>query len=518
MPDSIALPRLPSLGAAGPATQPAFKMPKMAKGGIENRRKPRITIGELNQRGVAAIQEQYPDLPQRIKQFQAEPAQERTAFEKVLDWVDLPRNLVGNVIGKLAGVETGKLPKATFGLPRVMMSDVLEKLGVQNPVAKAVVGFVGDVAIDPLTYLSAGAMTGLKVAKWVPRFRKPLVDALKAVATGGRAAPAIEAALGGPKVLAAIARNYVAKGATKRLMARSGGILTRLLAANATRTGPIGDAARALLSNPAYALKGRPLLRIPLTEVMGPMLPVGQSARAFKAMAEPGVAQGLARAARLTTRTVRAGQVAETIARHAAMPPPNATMPGIATAADLITAVPEPVRGVVLPHMKKLLAIAKRAKTPLDQFWTNTDVQLRYKGILNSAARSAETVAQKTAWARKVATRGAEAPDVLRLREAAEIGDEPANRVLAWLARTFGVSPMKSKALAMRTRATIGALGASIRYAENYEPRVQAMTQRLAKEGFLGGDAVKIRAAFMHMLDIGKRGNIRKLATPHQAV
>lgn len=50
--------------------------------------------------------------------------------------------------------------EAAGGQPRIYMSDALSKLGVENRVASAILGFAGDVLIDPLTY--AGPAGGAK--------------------------------------------------------------------------------------------------------------------------------------------------------------------------------------------------------------------------------------------------------------------------------------------------------------------------------------------------------------------
>lgn len=53
--------------------------------------------------------------------------------------------------------------QGTFGAPQVYSSDVLERLGVENNVTRAVLGFAGDVLLDPTTYLSGGGNVVTKI-------------------------------------------------------------------------------------------------------------------------------------------------------------------------------------------------------------------------------------------------------------------------------------------------------------------------------------------------------------------
>lgn len=46
--------------------------------------------------------------------------------------------------------------RGALGQPSIYFSDALERMGVENKVTRGVVGFVGDVLLDPLTYQSAG--------------------------------------------------------------------------------------------------------------------------------------------------------------------------------------------------------------------------------------------------------------------------------------------------------------------------------------------------------------------------
>ncbi|HUT60491.1 MAG TPA: hypothetical protein VNA25_21820, partial [Phycisphaerae bacterium] len=220
-------------------------------GGKENRRRPRITIEELNTRGIEAIREKWPELAQ-AKRGLSESVEKRTALEKFFDWIDLPRNAVANVIGSLVGVEKQKLPRAALGMRRVWAGEILKKLGLQtgNKVADAVINFFADVAIDPLTYYSAGALTGKAVARYAPRLLKPAVASLKNVARLGEKAAAgpLKTAIRG---LDLTKMNWRQVGAA--------------IAERAAKLGDeIGDAARAFFKTPGYSVTGRWLSRIPL--------------------------------------------------------------------------------------------------------------------------------------------------------------------------------------------------------------------------------------------------------------
>ena len=202
---------------------------------LEKRNTPRLTIRQLNQMSENAIRGGLD--PQN--EFDT-----RTPIVRVLDLVDLPRNTISNIafgdpsfgglFGSLAGtaglfagagaIVGGGLPGAllgaiagaavflvgagiagitrafggdqileqnldslehgAYGQPKIWASDILERLGFENKVIRAVVGFAGDVLLDPLTYL-AGASAfkvlgtkGIKVA-FRKSSRKVLADAVK---------------------------------------------------------------------------------------------------------------------------------------------------------------------------------------------------------------------------------------------------------------------------------------------------------------------------------------------------
>ncbi len=142
----------------------------------------------------------------------------RSPIVRVLDLIDLPRNSIANIafgdpnalgllgglaetsalfagfgaiVGQLPGAAVGAaagaaiflvgtalagiarafggdeplaqrldlLERGAFGQPKLFASDVLEQLGVENKVVRAIVGFGGDVLLDPLTYIGGGGAT-----------------------------------------------------------------------------------------------------------------------------------------------------------------------------------------------------------------------------------------------------------------------------------------------------------------------------------------------------------------------
>jgi hypothetical protein len=105
---------------------------------------PRMSVAELNAADLDDLRERF--LKSRYD--------DRGPVTKALDLIDAPRNAIANVIfpgAADAAADQGE--RAAFGMPRVNFSDALKSLGVENRVARGIVGFVGDVALDPLSYL-----------------------------------------------------------------------------------------------------------------------------------------------------------------------------------------------------------------------------------------------------------------------------------------------------------------------------------------------------------------------------
>jgi hypothetical protein len=124
----------------------------------EQRDVQRLSISELNALSLEDVRDRY----------HGSRRDTRPPVVRFLDLIDLPRNAIANVVFR--GTAKGSEETAAFGMPRVYFSDVLENMGVRSPLARGVVGFVGDLAMDPLTYLGPagwGAKLGTKAGQSV---------------------------------------------------------------------------------------------------------------------------------------------------------------------------------------------------------------------------------------------------------------------------------------------------------------------------------------------------------------
>jgi hypothetical protein len=108
--------------------------------------KPKVSLDELNQLAGEAQAEGI------------QPQDERPYWQMGLDALNSLGNVGRNVIAKAVGVDTSELRRGTFGLPIVDTSDILKTVGWKEPISRAIVGFVGDVLTDPLTYVAGGAI------------------------------------------------------------------------------------------------------------------------------------------------------------------------------------------------------------------------------------------------------------------------------------------------------------------------------------------------------------------------
>ena len=270
--------------------------------GPEKRKNPRISVDDLNKYGVDGVGITPADLT---------PPDDRNPIVKVLDILDVPRNVIANGIADLTDMPTDKLEKGTFGLPKVYMSDVLRHVGVLDPQAEGfsrlageALGFAGDVLIDPLTYVGA---VGLDIGKGVPKVLRSgteLLDkAATAIAHGGEIPEEIARAWGGEeKLRAAVApviEGLTPEAAKSALWSKKGGALGQQLAANALDP-ELADFARPFLAE--HGVKGGLGLRIPFTEAHIPS-PWGKRAELYKTIAGAVPDETLA--------AVRAGKQAE---------------------------------------------------------------------------------------------------------------------------------------------------------------------------------------------------------------
>lgn len=280
--------------------------------GKDKRQFQRIKIDELNEMSES-------DLRERLKEFKKHKDR-RPTYVKVLDWIDVPRNLIANAIASVVGVEKEKLRPGTF-LKKVYASDILGKLGwkpktTAGKVGRGVVGFLGDVALDPLTYLTAGAVTGMRISKAMPKLvgRGPQIvkQAGAAAAVGRKITPALteaaKAAGTSAKALTKVGTRFRSQLAARGLAgakldravrkAVTSQLLKRMRAVGEGLRGAKGLKAMARFVT-KYGEKGRTLLRMPFAK-KGLELPWGTRAKMFKQFAAgaPEVLKtGLARAA-----------------------------------------------------------------------------------------------------------------------------------------------------------------------------------------------------------------------------
>lgn len=152
---------------------------------LERRSQKRLTIAELNSLDIETIREKFARLP---------AADTRPGVIRLLDIIDMPRNLAANAIARtvLPGAarradERGE--KGTFGATRITGSDLLRGLGLNNRVVTAVGGFGLDVITDPLIWLGGPIKTAtVKGSQGAVRLgatgQKALRTGLKEVAAG----------------------------------------------------------------------------------------------------------------------------------------------------------------------------------------------------------------------------------------------------------------------------------------------------------------------------------------------
>ncbi len=145
------------------------------------RRIPRSSIAELNELDA----EELHDRMLRVAYDSRGPV------TKVLDLVDAPRNYIAGLIApklKERAEREGNI--GTGGRGKVFVSDMLGEMGLRDGAVKTILGFVGDVAIDPTTYaggagiiknIGKGGAVGLARRSGI----KGLQSAVKAAATEG---------------------------------------------------------------------------------------------------------------------------------------------------------------------------------------------------------------------------------------------------------------------------------------------------------------------------------------------
>lgn len=327
--------------------------------GSDRRKSPRISIQELNEFGAEALRKRLPEIRRKVDR--------RPTISKVLDVIDLPRNVIANAIASLAKVDVSQKERAALGVPRVWMSDVLKKLGVKNRVVRAIGGFGLDVAIDPLTYPLKGATIGAKVAQHIPRILKGGTKIVQAAAQTGKYTPELVKAIGGAKraariarVAKAVAKVKGAKAVAKRLADKRGGLLYRQIVKGAERGRP---AALEFLKK--HGQKGRPLFGLPFTEIAGPTLKVGARARKYKALTDPAAFAELAKRTKVLQAKRGALVARQAIAARRTAAPGEDILAGLKRKFEVLPKGEAAIRRAILrkgPKAKKAISAAKKAR------------------------------------------------------------------------------------------------------------------------------------------------------------
>lgn len=142
----------------------------------------RASLAEINTLDLDTIRER----------FAQSRRDDRGPVEKALDLLDYPRNQIAAMIAP--GLERQARERGdvgAFGTGKVFGSDVLKAAGIENRVARAVLGFGADVLVDPLTYIGPAGW-GLKATNAAGqgvrvglRGQRAIKGGLKAVQKGG---------------------------------------------------------------------------------------------------------------------------------------------------------------------------------------------------------------------------------------------------------------------------------------------------------------------------------------------
>ena len=505
-PYNIQIPKPPKFSFAG----------QSAKTGKNKRRRPRLSIQELNARGVDAVREKWPELEGAKRGLRRE-IDKRSSLEKVFDFIDVPRNIVANIIGGLAGVDRGKLPRATGGLPRVMMSDVLSKLGIKNAVARGVLGFIGDVAIDPLTYLSAGALTGKAVARGAPRVYKAGQGVLKNVVRLGAKAP---------QMTANLAPAFRGLNLAKMGWREVGETLFKRAS---TLGDDVGDAARLFFRQ--YGVKGRHVGRIPFTQIMTPAMKVGKQAARYRNVAEM-APEGAAALRKLTAAQRTAAKATEAV-KQVQRPSVPITLPGggrpqRVPAEQLIQEYIDSVqktRKAPIPDSLK----AKLRQQIMDKGWQARGIgplaphfEQASKAMVGKATATAQQAGAGVIQARAAK----DMPAAYGAFEKAAMGTSYnpkgtwGQRAMYHLTRLFGRSPnpLRQKELAIYHGQTLGRAIADTRVRAAISPMLDDFAATLAKQGLADGRPAEARRLIGFALDLGSPENIKNLRPEHQQV
>ncbi|HUT57159.1 MAG TPA: hypothetical protein VNA25_04725 [Phycisphaerae bacterium] len=260
----------------------------------DRRKRKRVSIKELSERGADALRERAPEL--------ADP-DKRGMVTRVLDVLDVPRNIIANTIASITGTMPDKPRRGTL-LKKVYVSDILGKLGVPKGPVRSIVGFVGDVAFDPWTYYGLGATAGVRVAAHLPKIIGPVAKAIKVAGKTGRIAGELTKAVGVARTakLEKAFRAVVAAKGMKAAQKRMAETVARRLGTSATRGAP-----EALALFAKHGEKGRTIFRLPFAAKGIGTLPFGAKARQYKPLTEGGEAWARLAAKKAGARAASAG-------------------------------------------------------------------------------------------------------------------------------------------------------------------------------------------------------------------
>ena len=456
-------------------------IPAGAKG-KDRRVRPRITIDELNKGGIEALK------AKGITPDRVQDPDPRSGFEVVLDWVDLPRNLVAQVVGKVAGVDFSKVKeRATFGLKRIPMSAVLDRLGMKQGIARSIAGFLGDVAIDPLTYLTAGATVGKSLAKHLPRMTPAFVKQLKLVARGGAAGSGLTKAIGAKNLarMQKLAREggvgITAEQAQKRLFNREGGILTKQLVRGHVLPGGRGPDVRAVLQEGLFP--GRQLLGLPFTGLAGPTIP-GKLSKAYKALGKADEFAKLAQGLQKPKEALRILATISKLRRDAA---------GLAAQGDDIGA--SALRSQIKKLRKEVRGIGEIANPLEKQAGEFIPTGKKFSDKLMAKLAKGEIGLQME---------GGASPELLKWRDLAMRGKSPTGKWGRAAEEVFGpkYTPQRAQELAIINTRTQGVRASAARSMAKNAPVFDPVVANLRKAGLLPDDLEQSQRIISDILEI----------------
>ncbi|MDD4890537.1 MAG: hypothetical protein PHU85_11485 [Phycisphaerae bacterium] len=448
-------------------------------------RQQKVTLHELQQRGSDVLRERIGELPKR---------DDRGTITRVLDVLDVPRNAVANAIANLTGTDTSKLPSGTLQ-KKVYFSDLLKGMGLGEGPVQSIVGFAGDILLDPLTYASLGGTTGTRIATHLPRIVGQGAGMVKAAAQTGQAAAPLAKALATrralPEIFARLARQRGPEAARKLLASKGGGMLTQRLARQATR-----GTTEALEFIRQFGQKGRPMLRAPFASKGILELPFGAEARKYKAVTEAFTPEG--------------AELWKTFARKYGV---NAARKARAAVTASKAANAAQIRGQAREEAAqiggKLGPRAARARLREGATEVRKIGPGAKAGDVEEAARKAAVGQQLF----KAYTEGENAPGVIRELARSQRGVAPlegapgiANWARAFKAKHFGPgpSPLWQQMVGVEGQYGAGAASAASRAKAAFGKKLEPIIQRLAKQGNLAPDDV--RQMVYHVAEAGPGG------------